>query len=51
MYYKMNCGIYRIDVLEILEENGVLNKKIMKELKFDSMGKIRAMHRNISKEE
>jgi hypothetical protein len=36
LYYKMNCGIHRHEIVEILIENEVLSDKIRAEIRFDS---------------
>ncbi|MBC6698248.1 hypothetical protein [Hymenobacter sp. BT190] len=36
IYYRMNCGIHRCDVVETLLENGVLPDEIREEIVFDS---------------
>lgn len=36
LYYKMNCGIHRNGIVEILIENEVLSDRIRNEIKFDS---------------
>lgn len=43
LYNKMNCGIHRNGIIEILIENGVLSKRIKKEIKFDSYLKTREL--------
>lgn len=43
LYNKMNCGIHRNGIIEILIENGVLSKRIKKEMKFDSYLKTREL--------
>ena len=45
IYHKMNCGLHRDDILEILNENGVLSKEIVTEMEFDSNEKVRKMFR------
>jgi hypothetical protein len=49
IYNKMNCGLHRIDVLEVLSENDVLSEEILNEMEFDSDEKIRKMFRIIRK--
>lgn len=49
IYHKMNCGIHRVDILEVLYENGVLSKEIVNEMEFDSYEKVRKMFRKIKK--
>lgn len=36
IYHKMNCGIHRNDILEVLYENDVLSKELLTEMEFDS---------------
>ena len=36
LYNKMNCGIHRNGIIEVLIENNVLSNKIKKEIPFDS---------------
>jgi hypothetical protein len=43
LYNKMNCGIHRNGIIEILTESAVLSKKIKKEMKFDSYLKTREL--------
>lgn len=43
LYNKMNCGIHRNGIIEILIESGVLSKRIKKEMKFDSYLKTREL--------
>ncbi|UZJ64669.1 hypothetical protein OKW96_20390 [Sphingobacterium sp. KU25419] len=43
LYNKMNCGIHRNGIIEILIENRVLSKRIKKEMKFDSYLKTREL--------
>ncbi|WP_313100584.1 hypothetical protein [Epilithonimonas sp.] len=47
IYNKMNCGLHRIDIVELLYENNVLSDKIFKELEFDSEDRIRKLYRKI----
>lgn len=47
IYNKMNCGLHRIDIVELLYENNVLSDKILKELEFDSEDRIRKLYRKI----
>jgi len=49
IYHKMNCGLHRGDILEVLYENGVLCKEILTEIEFDSDEKVRKMFRKIMK--
>lgn len=43
LYNKMNCGIHRNGIIEILIANDVLSKKIRREIKFDSYLKTREL--------
>lgn len=45
IYNKMNCGLHRIDIVEILIKNEVLSDKIFEELEFDSDDDIRKIYR------
>jgi hypothetical protein len=45
IYDKMNCGLHRHTVVELLEQNNVLSAKIREELKFDSYQPIRTVYR------
>jgi hypothetical protein len=45
VYYKMNCGIHREDIVKILIDNHILSDKIFKELEFDSYDGVRKLHR------
>lgn len=47
IYRKLTCGIHRYDILEILHENGVLPKRILKEMEFDSYDAVRELHQKI----
>lgn len=47
IYNKMNCGLHRIDIVELLNKNKVLSDKILKELEFDSEDRIRKLYRKI----
>ncbi|MBC5836252.1 hypothetical protein G6N05_15275 [Flavobacterium sp. F372] len=49
IYHKMNCGLHRDDILEVLYENDVLCKEILTEMEFDSDEKVRKMFRKIRK--
>lgn len=43
LYSKMNCGIHRNGIVEILIENEVLSDKIRNEIKFDSDSETRSL--------
>jgi hypothetical protein len=45
IYKKMNCGLHREDILEILIDNNVLSDEIFKEIQFDSYDKVRKLYR------
>ncbi|NVO03987.1 MAG: hypothetical protein HXX09_14925 [Bacteroidetes bacterium] len=45
IYNKMNCGLHRIEIVEILNETNVLSDKIFEELEFDSDDEIRKIYR------
>jgi hypothetical protein len=45
IYNKMNCGLHRKDIVNLLGENGVLSDKIFNELKFDSYDEVRKLYR------
>ena len=49
LYQKMNCGIHRYDIVEILYDNNVLSEKILKELEYDSYEDTRQFYANITK--
>ena len=43
IYYWMNCGIHRCDVVETMLKNGVLPDTIRKEIVFDSFDDTRKL--------
>jgi len=45
IYNKMNCGLHRTDIVNILGANGVLSEKIFNELQFDSYEEVRKLYR------
>lgn len=45
IYNKMNCGLHREDLVNLLGENGVLSYKIFNELQFDSCDEVRKLYR------
>jgi hypothetical protein len=49
IYHKMNCGLHRDDVLEVLYENDALSEEILNEMKYDSDDNTRKMYRRIKK--
>jgi hypothetical protein len=44
IYNKMNCGLHRKDIVNLLGENGVLSDKIFNELQFDSYDEVRKLY-------
>lgn len=50
IYDRMNCGLHRLDILNILHQNGVLSIKIFKEIRYDCNEDIRALYRKIKKQ-
>ena len=44
----MNCGLHRVDLLEILLENEVLSEEILREMEFDSFDRVRELFHKIS---
>jgi len=49
IYSKLTCGNHRCDIIRILYENGVLSKKLLRELEFDSQEELREFYTNICK--
>ena len=49
LYQKMNCGIHRADIVQILYDNNVLSPKILSELEYDSFDETRQFYENITK--
>jgi len=49
IYSRLTCGLHRYDIVRILHENGVLSKKLLKELEFDSQEEIRDFYKKICK--
>jgi hypothetical protein len=49
MYNKMNCGLHRVDIIEILIENDILDDKIFNEMKYDCDDEIKKLYRKINK--
>lgn len=47
IYGKLNCGLHRLEILEILDDNGVLSRKILKEMEYDSCDHVRELHKKI----
>lgn len=43
IYYKLNCGIHREDVIRILKNDGVLSDEIEEELQYDSYSEVRKL--------
>ena len=48
LYEKLNCGMHRSDLLEILHDNGVLSEGVLREMAFDSYQGVRFLHGNYS---
>jgi hypothetical protein len=48
LYAKMNCGLHRVDLLEILLENEVLSEEILREMEFDSFDRVRELFHKTS---
>ncbi|MEL7220316.1 MAG: hypothetical protein AAGJ93_03290 [Bacteroidota bacterium] len=44
MYDKMNCGLHRMDIIEMLYENDILSERIHQEIAYDSMDTVRALY-------
>lgn len=44
LYEKLNCGMHRADLLEVLQDKGVLSNKLLREMAFDSYEGVRALH-------
>jgi hypothetical protein len=49
IYQKMNCGLHRESIAQILFANGVLSDKIYRELEFDSYIGVREFYRKLKK--
>ncbi len=43
LYNKMNCGIHRTSLIEILQDNNVCSKKIINEMRYDCSSSTRAI--------
>lgn len=50
MYYNMNCGIHRRDLVELLNDNQVLSDEILEELPYDSDEDVRKLSRKIKRQ-
>lgn len=50
MYYNMNCGIHRRDLVELLNDNQVLSDEILEELPYDSDEDVRKLCRKIKRQ-
>lgn len=48
IYSKLNCGIHRYEILEILYQNSALSKRILAEMEFDSYEATRALYEKIN---
>jgi hypothetical protein len=51
IYKKMNCGIHRIDIINLLSKNRVLSENIINELQYDSYNPVRKLFRKIKQGE
>jgi hypothetical protein len=51
IYAAMNCGLHRLSVIEVLQENHVLSAQIFREMNYDSYEYIRALYRQLRKAE
>ncbi|MBC7749736.1 MAG: hypothetical protein H7Z76_14385 [Methylotenera sp.] len=49
IYNKMNCGLCRKKVIQLLFDNNVLSEKIRQEIKFDSNQEVRKLYKPIAK--
>ncbi len=49
IYNTMTCGIHRMDIIDILYENNVLRKSILRELEFDSYSSNRDLFKKFKK--
>ena len=49
IYKKMNCGLCRRRVIQLLIDNNVLSDKIRQEIKFDSNQEVRKLYKTIAK--
>jgi len=47
LYGKMNCGIHRHSILEILKENNVMSDRIQQEIHYDSYAESRELARTM----
>lgn len=45
MYSKLNCGLHRFDIVNLLIDNKVLSDRIAEELRYDSYDEIRKIYR------
>ena len=45
IYNKMNCGLHRKDIVNLLADNNVLSDKILKEIQYDSFDDLRKLYR------
>jgi hypothetical protein len=49
IYNKMNCGLHRKDLVQILLDNNVLSDSIRQEIEFDSNDELRKIHNFLTK--
>jgi hypothetical protein len=49
LYSKMNCGLCRKNIVNILLDNDVLSDKILQEIQFDSNKELQQLYRLIKK--
>jgi len=49
IYNKMNCGICRISIIEVLAKNGVLSTDIFRELKYDCNEEVQGFYKKNKK--
>lgn len=49
IYAAMNCGLHRLYVLEVLQQNHALSAQLLREMQYDSYERIRALYRKLSK--
>jgi hypothetical protein len=47
IYNKMNCGLHRSQIIELLIKNNVLSDRILQEMEFDSNDGVRRLFRQI----
>jgi hypothetical protein len=47
LYERLNCGIHRYEMIEILHTNGALSERILREIEFDSYDATRELFQKI----